>query len=391
MSLRVAIFAAAGLSALALYAPPASAFESTGNVVADAFLRAVESAGFAAPAAAKVERIADSTVLTTVAAGADGQTTLAIDSVILDSALIDADNTIIARAITYNDVVISAGTTEGGSQMARVALSGVRLPTSGTGANAGAQESTSALLGNFLALTIDDLSARSAAGETLTLSSLALARATGGSDTALGGTIAVEDLVFDLDLFEEPAASELRALGYTALSVDLSGDALWEPATGEAVLSTAALSVADMGTLEFRADATGLTPEFFAGLTTRNADFASIAQTLGAVTLRSVEVSFADDGLTGRLLERTSRNRQIGEGIVINQLTDGLSRLLATLGDPTFSTEVVGTVRGFLETPGRVTVRAEPSQAVSALQLISAAMLNPRQIPALLAISIERQ
>ncbi|MEM8551228.1 MAG: hypothetical protein AAGF45_02540 [Pseudomonadota bacterium] len=380
-----ALMLAASLLLCAALPAPLAAFEPTGNLIADAYLRAVENAGFSEARAGSVERVADSTILNDVAGGRDGAARITMDTVILDGALMDADSVIIASAITYDGVAIAGGPNEGSSNLGRVMLTNVRLPTAAPGA-----ESTSALLGTFATLSMGDLTARSAAGETLTLSSLSITRAP-AEGTQSAGTIAMEDLVFDLALFEEQAARELRALGYEALSVDLSADAAWDSGNGAATLNSAALSIEEMGTLELKGTATGLTSEVLNRLTSANADFTRLTETLGQVTLRRVEVAFADAGLTGRLLERTSQARQTDRSIIIGQLTDALSRLLATVGDQAFTDTVVSTVRGFLQAPGKVRIRAEPSEPVSALELISAAMLNPRTIPTLLAISIERE
>ncbi len=48
-------------------------------------------------------------------------------------------------------------------------------------------------------------------------------------------------------------------------------------------------------------------------------------------------------------------------------------------------------MRTFLAEPGELTIEAAPAQAISALQVISAAMLSPGAIPDLLSLKVSAE
>lgn len=368
---------------LLLAAGPASAFESTGNAVADAFLRSAEQAGFADARAGSVSRDGGTTVVADVAAGRPGEgRTLTVAVVRMDGALVNADNQIVADTIIYEDVKITDEAGRPASSIGSLTLSDARLGGDG-------EDGVTGLVGDFRTIVVNDVTARSDAGQEVRLARFdaELADQNGVS----GADITVEDLVFDLSLFEEPTANSLRDLGYDGLAVDLTAAGEWEAASGRAVLSGSSLSVDGMGTLSLEAGASGLTSQTYDTLRTGNLDFASLLNALGSVSLSGVTLRFTDAGLTDRLLDRFGEQAGLSREAISTRILAALSQPLGLVGDPAFSEKVVGAARSFLADPSTLTVRAMPNEAISALQVVGAAMLNPRLLPSLLALEVTYQ
>ncbi|MEM7696461.1 MAG: hypothetical protein AAF318_18580 [Pseudomonadota bacterium] len=353
----------------------AAAFEPTGNIVADAMLKTLDAAGFSG-ARAEVERVADSVILKNPRA-----TGFAAESIIVDSGSIDADNALNAAAITYRTVSI-AGAGGAVSSAETVTLSGVKL--SGTGTQTGVAR----LLGDFSGIALTNVSARSAAGEAISLSRLAASGTR--ADGVMDGALSVEGLVFDLSLFDEPAAGQIRALGFDRLTVGLAAEGAWQP-DGRANLRTAALGVDGMGTLTLSGAAVGLTASSIAKLQASAAEFSEVLEVLGAVSLRALTVSFEDDGLTKALLTAAVGRTGQSEGAVTAALLAAARPAIAELGDTAFAADVEAALTAFMTTPGRLTVRAMPTSDVTALQVIGAAMVNRALIPDLLALTITHE
>ena len=374
--------ALAYLALFALAAGPASAFEPTGNAIADTLLRSVEQAGYADARVASAERDGDSLVLTGLeGGGAASGKSVRIATATITEPVVNADNDLMAAAIAYEDVVIADAAGEPTATIGAVRLTAVRLP----GVTADAPE-TSDFLGDFDSIAVDGLTARSPEGEEIAFDSLRAALSARDDGTE-AGEIALTGLVFGLDLFEEPTAGEIRALGYDSLVVSLEGAGAWHRETGKAELDSARLGIAGMGAVELDGAADGLTPETLAALQTGGLDFARLLEVLGTVSLTTLTVSFEDAGLTDRLIGTLASNSD-ERSLVVARLVEALAAQLAKIGDPAFAEAALAAVGAFLEEPGRLTLAARPTSEVSALQVIGAAMLNPQLLPGLLSLTI---
>lgn len=364
--------------ALWLLASPALAYAPTGNAIADTFLAAVERAGYPDARVESVAREGSATVLTGLAAGSAPGRTLEIGAVRLENPLVNADNDLVSDRIEYEGIAM----TESGeptASIARLTLEEARL-TGTTG-----ESDATDLLGDFQRLSLADLLARSKAGEAITIDALSLQI----DDTQPGvaaGSIALEGVTIARSLLDEPAASELAALGYDGLDIDFAGTGEWEAATGRAVVEDLTFGVAGMGTLSLSAASNGLTAEAYEALRAGGTDFPSLLNVLGTISLSGLTLTVEDAGLTDRLIERLADGKP--RATVVTQLVDALKEALALLGDPAFASEATNAVRTFLTTPGRLSLTATPANDVSALQIIGAAMLNPRLVPALLQLKI---
>jgi len=372
------------LIALLMVSSPALAFEPTGSVIADTFLAAVERAGFAPAAVEGVAREGEATVLTGLTAGAPGSDkAIAIARTTIAQPIVNADNDLVATSIGYADVVLRDKDGKPTAEIDTVALTGVRL----AGRSAGTD--VSSLLGSFETLAITGLSARSELGEEVTLRALEADLTQNEAPGVAGGAIRIEGLLIDVALLDAPTAAQVRALGYDTLDIAFAAAGEWQAASGRAALRDARLAIAGMGAVEIDAGADGLTAATYETLTAGGVDFARLLEVLGSVSFSGLTVTLEDGGLTGRLLDQLAGGN--GRGPVIAQLVEALAAPLASLGDATFATEALAAVKGFLEDPGRLTVSATPAQSVTALQVIGAAMLNPKLIPTLLSLKISEE
>ncbi len=370
---------------LALTIGPAAAYEPTGNAIADTLLRSVERAGFADARVASAEREGTTLVLTGLEGGGkDNDKRVRIARTTITEPLVNANNDLVASAIAYEDIAMTDEAGEPTATIALVRLTAVRLP----GAAGGTPTETSDFLGEFDSIAVDGLIARSPEGEEIGFDALRATFATRDDGTA-AGEFALEGLVFALDLFDEPTAGEIRALGYDALTVSLEGKGTWRRDSGRAILDNARLAIAGMGAVEIAGGANGLTPSTLAALQAGGLDFARLLEVLSSVSLTGLTVAIEDGGLTDRLIGTLAG--ELDRAQVVTKLTDALALPLAQLGDPAFAQSALDAARGFLTEPGRLTVAATPAAEISALQVIGAAMLNPQLLPSLLSITITHE
>lgn len=369
---------------LALTIGPAAAYEPTGNAIADTLLRSVERAGFADARVASAERDGTTLVLTGLEGGTDTDKRVRIARTTITDPLVNANNDLVASAIAYESIAMTDAAGEPTATIALVRLTSVRLP----GAAGTVPTDTSDFLGEFDSIDVEGLIARSPEGEEIGFDALSATFATRDDGTA-AGEFALEGLVFALDLFEEPTAGEIRALGYNALTVSIEGAGTWRRDSGRAVLDNARLSIAGMGAVEIAGAANGLTQPTLEALQAGGLDFARLLEVLSSVSLTGLTVALEDGGLTDRLIGTLAG--ELDRAQVVSRLTDALAVPLAQLGDPAFAQSALVAARGFLTEPGRLTVAAKPTAEVSALQVIGAAMLNPQLLPTMLSITVTHE
>ncbi|MEM8665743.1 MAG: hypothetical protein AAGF49_16680 [Pseudomonadota bacterium] len=371
------------IALVVLMCGPAVALEGTGNAVADGLLRAVEAAGYADARAQSVSREGPNTIVTAITAGEAGGKSIAIARALIEEGVVDADNRLAATTITYEHITLSDG--RGGNSSANVVLRGPHLGASGE------NRAITALLGDFDALAVNALTARTASGQSVALEALTVTIAAQDRPGVAAGTLTMEGLVLGPDLMDAALAGRLRALGYDTLDLDFAASGAWEAATGAASLEGARLAMAGMGAVELEGAATGLTRETYRALSTTGVEFAALLEVMGNVSFNALMVAYEDDGLVPRLLDAGAAQAGIDREAFAARLVGLLPGALAGLGDGAFTQMVVDNVEGFLADPGRIAVRASPAAGVSALQVISAATLNPQLLPELLSITIEQR
>jgi len=367
-----------------LIAAPATAFEPTGSVVADALLGSLEASGYRDISVGSVDRADTTVVLRDITAtAADEETRLGIDRVGIEDGLVDAQNALVAERITYEGTTIAGGPEGGTSTVERIVIDAVRyLPADNGGVG------LTSLFGSFDTLSVSGITARTADGETVTVAALSAAVAEDDPATGLGGRFSVTDLSFDIGLWEEPTAGRMRALGYDSLSVDMSVAGRWQAETGRAVLREARIAAADMGVLKITAAAEGLTDENIATLRASLENVAEVLDRLQSVSLTALSVTYTDAGLADRLLADLAQGEGLERSALARGLAAALANAMAGLGDPAFVERVREAAARFLADPGTIGVTAEPARPVTLAQLVGAGLLRPRTLPLLLDIEI---
>lgn len=402
--MRLASLAGGVLVALSALGP-ALAFEPTGNAVADAFLGVVRSAGYGAVDVGGVRREGGRTVLSqvvaqqgvapeTAAEGSGGESTtgqaspgtgrLTIGEVAIEGGLVDADNALVARTVSYADLAVTGEDTR--ARAGLIVVGGPRLaPTDGAGWIA-------TLTGAFETVEADDLSAEPPGGQAVRVERIALARTPSPADeevndAVLAGRLLVRGADLDVATFEGPAAAFLRDLGYGALKADVALEGRWDGATGRLDLGEATLGADALGRLTIAATLDGLSRDNAAALS-NVADFARLLDLLEGVQVSALAVSYGDDGLVDRLIGRAAEARGVSREALIAGLVSAASSALGQLGDEEFSRSIGETLARFLADPGTLRVEARPSAAVSMAQVLGGVLMRPDILPRLLNITV---
>ena len=214
-------------------------------------------------------------------------------------------------------------------------------------------------------------------------------------------TGAVEGFTVDLSLVEDAdQKAVIQALGYEQLRgfIEMAGS--WQPTDGRLTMSQNAITVADAGTLDVTFDLGGYTPAFVASLRELQKQMAdnpggdNSAQGLAMLglmqqlTFHGAQISFADDSLTGKVLEFVAGSQGVSVGDLKNQAKAVLPFVLAQLNNPDLTASATQAVSAFLDDPQILRIRAEPANPVPFALIAAEAMSAPQGLTKTLGVRV---
>lgn len=205
---------------------------------------------------------------------------------------------------------------------------------------------------------------------------LHLTRASGTSDAPAAGPAQGTLDVAQLQLSNLPpeAAGGLRALGYDRFDGDLHADAAFDQAAGDLAIREIRLTARQMGQLAI-AGAFGRVPAATSAAP-------SPAALLG-VTLRNLDLTYADDGLFDRGLAAAGR----AQGIGADQVRAGLLQRIAALTLSGAGVPVRDALAAFVRQPGTLTLATHPPQPVSFAEAAGIALGGPDALVSRLGVT----
>lgn len=221
------------------------------------------------------------------------------------------------------------------------------------------------------------------------------------NDQAMTFTGAAEAFTMDLSLMEdENQLAIVQALGYEQLEGFLEMEGSWNPADGRMALSQIDFTVNDAGTLGLSFDLGGYTPALISSLRELqkqigdNPDGDNSAQGLAILGLlqqlsfHGAEIAFADDTLTGKVLEFVAKQQGMRPADVANQAKAVLPFVLAQLNNPELTAQAVQAVSAFLDNPESLRIAASPASPVPFALIVATAMSTPAELTKSLAVSV---
>lgn len=372
------------LAFLALAALPevALAFEPTQSAVANALLASLEDGAYDTAAAGSVTLEGDMTVLRDVSARAANSTAAMTAAIVrIEGAVVDAKNALVAARLTYEDAAIVSSNGD------RLGFASIVVEDTRTAAD-GETSGVLALLGAFDRIILTGVESRTASGDALTVDAVSVALGERNAAEALAGEATVEGLAFDTAIWQEPLASQMKALGYTRMNVTIRAKGRWAAATGSAVVEDFAIRIADLGALDISLSADGLTAAAITGMTTKVEDATQLMALMETIKLSAVTVTYTDEGIAGLLLDQLAQRAGVPRPTLVQGIVSTLPQALAVIEDEALIGKIVTAAAAFLTEPGTLTLRAVPAAPVSATEIVGAAIFAPASLPTILDLEI---
>ena len=218
---------------------------------------------------------------------------------------------------------------------------------------------------------------------------------------AMEFTGAAEGFTLDLSLMEaEDQLAIVQALGYEQMEGYLEMAGSWNPQDGRTELSQFDMTVADAGTLGLSFDLGGYTPALIASLRDlqkqisadpdgdNSAQGLAILGLLQQLSFHGAEIAFADDSLTGKVLEFVAQNQGMKASDVANQAKAVVPFALAQLNNPELTAQASQAVAAFLDDPRSLRITANPAQPVPFALIAATAMSTPAELTKSLSVTV---
>lgn len=198
-------------------------------------------------------------------------------------------------------------------------------------------------------------------------------------------TIAIPNIVWNLETVKEASAQEFFvSAGYKEFVAALDVQGSWNPVDGRMVISQEAITVKDVGKLNFTTDLSGYTTEFMKAIQemSKNAagqsgkqDAAQFMGLLQGLTLNAMSLRFDDASITGKILDFMSKKTGQPKEALIAQVKGMAPLITMQLGDASFTTKFSNAVSAYMDNPKNLEIKTGAAVPFSAL--MGAAMTNP--------------
>lgn len=371
-------------------AGPVAAFDPSGSDVADALMKTLEATG---ADSVTYESVTDGAGGTTIAGLTttrtnDGETnTITTEKVEIKGGAVTADGGFSADDLVVTNMTMTQSGEEAELSAVTASVKGLVLPPA-EAIEAGTAIGSSATYGSFV---VDKLMISEPGKPAVTVGRLettVLAR--DGDGVPSSGELRVSEVRIPAGAFgeEDEGASELKALGYEEVELDIYGKGGWDAATGNSSLEELRFDADDMGKITLQLALGGVTQEVIDGLQQEEQDFNQMLGLLNNVTIETLSLSYEDDGLADRMIARNAEQQGVDKQEFVDEITGALPMMLGMLQNPAFEQSIVDAVSSFLSAPGSITVAAAPGSPVPVAQIVGVAMMAPQTIPSVLSLTI---
>ncbi|NWG45669.1 MAG: hypothetical protein HXY25_03865 [Alphaproteobacteria bacterium] len=245
----------------------------------------------------------------------------------------------------------------------------------------------------FEELRAEGLTATGSAG-TIDIAGLTLTDTRYLGAIAVGGRLDLTGLRVPVDATgTDGSATQLAALGYETLLIDLGYRLAYDDSTAISRIEDFSLSGAEMGTLSLAAEFGNVT--FYrdiVGLTVQDlVEGGQLTRILQGVRLNGLTLTYADDSLVRRLLAEGAEDAgEPLEAYVRNYATELRTAARDYTADP-FLQRAHEAAADYIEAPGSVTLELAPETPPSLAEIAAIVTLAPLMAARVLNLSIETQ
>jgi hypothetical protein len=364
---------------------PASAYDPTGNEIADAFLSLLES---------------EQGTVESYGAVTESGGTVSIESL----KLADENDKNLGVTIAQTDLSGGELLSTGRLKLSKLAMTGLNMDADDGSLSIAAFSSTDLVLPSpsemsksddkapvspsYADLEILGTTVQDENGNQATAARIFVAIDEMDGDIPTASHFAVEGLVIDAESLDDDGKKALTDLGYDKLTLVVTGSGKWDPEAATLVLDNLTISGQDAATLQLSLSLGGLTREVVNKLNKTQDEPEKALGLIQGITVQSLSLKVDNDSLVERILDRQAKEAGTDRAGLVAQLEGGLPLMLSLLQNPDFQAKVATALGSFLKEPGTLEIIATPGAPVPVAQIMGAAMMAPQTLPQVLGVGI---
>lgn len=212
---------------------------------------------------------------------------------------------------------------------------------------------------------------------------------------------AAESISADLTKVDDAEARAVLAeLGYGEVAGYFEMNGSWSPSDGNLSLAQFDFAVEEVGTIGFSLDLGGYTTQFLDAVREMQKNMAAnqggdnsqqglaMLGLMQQLSFVGASIDYADDSLTGRILEFVAKQQGTTPEQIANQAKAVVPFAMAQLNDPDLTAAVTQAVTKFLDDPQNITVTAAPAAPVPFAVIMAGAMSAPQALPKQLGVTV---
>ncbi|MEP1205982.1 MAG: hypothetical protein ABJM29_05010 [Rhizobiaceae bacterium] len=251
----------------------------------------------------------------------------------------------------------------------------------------------------YSAASIDGISASLAGEPVFRLDNMSGTISDADADGTVSARSNMSGLYVNLLAIPDPNSQAVfKQLGYDKIEGEMAGTGTYNPNTGRASVFDTAIKLRDMFDLYIDYAISGYTADVAQKLSKAQMEIATgkdqmqvlgpMLAELSGIKLDSFGIELEDHSITGRLLDFQARQM----GTTGEQLAAGAPMMIGmgmgALNMPGLTEMVTSAVGKFLTEKGSISVRAEPTEPVSIVNVVMASQSDPTQIPNMLNLKV---
>ncbi|GAA0771685.1 hypothetical protein E1180_04460 [Roseibium denhamense] len=380
---RFALGLTTAVSLVALQAAAAQAFEPSGSEIADAFLTVIDSGDGEVTSYGAVDdsggTVTIKDIVVSNADSDDGQATIASTS--LTGGEMQSDGRLAIDELKLENLTLTAD--DGGLSLQSLTATELLLPSKEELAS-----DTPPPGPGYKSLEINTVAINDENGKVADIQSITSVIDELDGTLPTAGRFSLTGATVDVNALEDDDVQPLKDLGYQTLTVNLNGEATWDPDAATVDLKEFKIDAEDAASLSLAFSLGGVTREVVTELNAKSDKPEEAMALLQNVTISSATIRVDDSSLTGRILDQEAKKAGVETPQYVAGLTGSLPLMLGMLQNQALQDQVASAVTQYLNDPQSLQVTAAPGAPVPISQIMGTAMIAPQMIPQILSVAI---
>lgn len=368
-----------------LASTPVSAFEPTGNEIADAFLTLLEAEDGTVKSYGGVSASGSTVTISDIRLADENGDDLTIDiaSSVLNDGTLHESGRLKLGDMSLTDLSLKAD--DGALSIGSFAATNLVLPAP---SELNSTSENSIVGPSYSTLELQNTVMSDEDGNQVEIARFFTAIDAMDGDLPTESRFAIDGLTIDGANLDADGKKALSDLGYDKITIDAEGQGSWKPEEQTVVVRDFKISGKDAGTITLNFSLGGVSRDLIMKLNETDGEPEQALGLIQGVTVNDLILKLDNSSLVERLLDLQAKEAGTDRATLVSQLSSGLPMMVTVLQNQALQDKVSNALTSFLQSPVSLEVKAMPANPVPVAQIMGAAMMAPQSLPEVLGLDI---